>query len=265
MLQSPRISVRAYESVARSHSHAHHQIVAPLRGRLEMEIGSRVGAVSASRAAVVPAGEAHGFFAREANAFLIVDVPVSPLDAAQAAVFERAANDPFPVLDAGAIHLTRYLAGAIRVGAPVASTHRAALLVEALAGLDASPAPDRRIEKVLSVLEERIAEPLDMRDVAADCGLSESRLHLLFRRETGTTPAAYLRDRRIAMSMQLLRDTALPVSAIAERCGYREPAAFARAFRRVSGVTPRMYRVRGDASRGSEPGSPGQAPRGESG
>jgi AraC family transcriptional regulator len=41
---------------------------------------------------------------------------------------------------------------------------------------------------------------------------------------------------------RLLRTTEMPVADVALACGYRRPAAFAAAFLRHAGTTPRAFR-----------------------
>lgn len=54
-----------------------------------------------------------------------------------------------------------------------------------------------------------------------------------------------IRDELIAsMATQALKETTLPIGHIAAQVGYSEPAAFDRAFKRLTGFTPREYRKR---------------------
>jgi AraC-like DNA-binding protein len=50
---------------------------------------------------------------------------------------------------------------------------------------------------------------------------------------------------RYEVARQLLRDTAMPMIAIAQSLQFAEASAFARAFRRWSGMPPTKWRLRG--------------------
>ena len=52
-----------------------------------------------------------------------------------------------------------------------------------------------------------------------------------FRAEHGTTPMAYLWERRTALGIDLLSHTGLPLKAVAERCGFRTTHHFSRRVR----------------------------------
>ncbi len=82
-------------------------------------------------------------------------------------------------------------------------------------------------------------------DLAAAAGLSRFHFSRLFQRSEGTSPAAWLTDLRLRQATRLLRDRDLSVAAIAERCGYVDPAYFCRVFRRTFGVSPGEFRTSG--------------------
>jgi transcriptional regulator GlxA family with amidase domain len=52
----------------------------------------------------------------------------------------------------------------------------------------------------------------------------------------------YRRRARILAAASLLNDTRLPVGAIAAEVGFESQSAFAKAFRGVTGKTPRAFR-----------------------
>lgn len=62
-----------------------------------------------------------------------------------------------------------------------------------------------------------------------------------FRRETGTTPAAFVEQLRVEAARRLLEQTDATVAAIASRIGLRHAETLHRAFRRQVGTTPERY------------------------
>ena len=55
-IRMPVIQVRRYGADVVTHSHAYHQVVLGLNGRLEIEVGGNAGWVTQTCAAVVPGG-----------------------------------------------------------------------------------------------------------------------------------------------------------------------------------------------------------------
>ncbi len=101
---------------------------------------------------------------------------------------------------------------------------------------------DRRLARVVDYMSSRLSEPMTLADLAAEAGISVHHFVRLFRRQTGLTPYAYLARLRMEAATRLLKTTDLPVSELARLCGFSSPSAFAAAFARYSGVSPRVYR-----------------------
>ena len=68
----------------------------------------------------------------------------------------------------------------------------------------------------------------------------------LFREHLNTTAGNYITLRRMEKARHLLAFSSLPITEIAEQCGYRYEYYFAREFKRHSGISPRQYRLKKD-------------------
>jgi transcriptional regulator GlxA family with amidase domain len=68
-----------------------------------------------------------------------------------------------------------------------------------------------------------------------------------FKVSTGTTPAAWVRSRRLDEARRLLETTDLPVDRIAAACGFGNPVTLRQNFAVAFGSTPSSYRRRFDA------------------
>lgn len=117
----------------------------------------------------------------------------------------------------------------------------------------ASRASELRREQVYSYIEQSLAEPnLSPAAIALAQGISIRQLDRLLR-EDGTSPASYIRRRRLDHCRRDLVDpdkAATPISMIGGAWGFLDPAGFGRAFRREYGMSPGDYRRRyGPAAR----------------
>ncbi len=108
-------------------------------------------------------------------------------------------------------------------------------------------------------IDEHLFEPFCVRDLAKRSGTSESTLLRVFRREVGTAPASYVRERRLDASLLLLRSERYSVGEVAARVGYASLAAFTAAFGKRFGEPPSSFR-RVDADLARLPPH-GEAPR----
>src|SRR4030095_1120678 len=101
---------------------------------------------------------------------------------------------------------------------------------------------DRRIELVVAQLEADTSRAWDARTLGELVHLSASRFRHLFKQETGTTPAQYLRELRFRKAELLLRTTFMSLKEIADAVGLVSLSHFMRDFKKRYGMTPREYR-----------------------
>lgn len=219
------LSLREYGASHGSHSHAHFQVLVGLDGELELEIEGRGQRVRAGDGVVVPAGERHDFGAAEGSVCLVLDT--------HEALWERCAGSPQRPLQVGA--LAAYLAGALREGLPLASLQGPRLLLEAWAPAAArSTRPHRSIDwlALAAWTQARMDQPLTVAQLAQRVHLSTSQFALRCHEMHGMSPLQWLREQRLQRA-RLLRDSGLPVAAVARRTGYRSPSALTAALRRA--------------------------------
>jgi len=100
------------------------------------------------------------------------------------------------------------------------------------------------LAEVFTVIDRRLGEPLSLRDVAHELGMTPGHLTTVVRRRTGRTVQEWIIERRMAEARSLLSDTELPVGEIARRVGISDPGYFSRLFRRTHGTSPRQWRGR---------------------
>jgi AraC family L-rhamnose operon transcriptional activator RhaR len=94
-------------------------------------------------------------------------------------------------------------------------------------------------------LVDNLALRFEIRDVAAQVGLSERQLGRLFRQVTGKTILAYLTHLRLERARQLLLDRDLPIKQVARAVGYPDTHYFTTLFGKRTGMTPGQFRRSG--------------------
>lgn len=105
----------------------------------------------------------------------------------------------------------------------------------------ALPQPADWIDRVRGELIRALTEGrAELGNVATRCGMSERTLrrHL---DAAGTSFRSLTDDVRRAHALQLIDEGQTRVIAIAQACGYNDATAFARAFRRWTGLSPQRY------------------------
>ena len=108
--------------------------------------------------------------------------------------------------------------------------------------------PTERIVAILAMVEDHLAEPLTVAELAAAAHLGLGQFHQRFLAETGYTPADYRARRRLLKAQELLAEPTLSITDIALTLGFSTSQYFATFFRRFTGMSPRDYRRRAHAS-----------------
>ncbi|MDR6626358.1 AraC family transcriptional regulator [Caulobacter segnis] len=232
------LSFRRYGEDAPQHAHAFDQIVLPRRGVLEMEIDGKGGRVDPGRAAVVPPGVRHAFAASGENLFVVADIGGDLMKP-----FERLRERPFAPVTGAVRGLLDFLSGeapgAIETG--VARLWTPLLL----RGLSAAPIRvDPRLARAAAMIEARFDQPLTVRDLAGEAGMSQSRFFARFAEAYRMTPHAALMDARLRAAQRLLSETSLSIAEIAARTGHGDQSALTKRMKAMLGVTPGAWRGR---------------------
>ncbi len=98
------------------------------------------------------------------------------------------------------------------------------------------------INKAIEYIQKNYQNPILVTDIANYVSLSRTYLTAIFKQTLNLSPQQFLLKFRITKASELLVNTALPINAIAHSCGYTDPLAFSKTFRRVTGMSPSDYR-----------------------
>jgi AraC family transcriptional regulator of adaptative response / methylphosphotriester-DNA alkyltransferase methyltransferase len=99
------------------------------------------------------------------------------------------------------------------------------------------------------IVEREYAADLSLDDIARRVASSRRQLQRAYAEIGGTTFRDHLTAVRMRAAADMLSSRALTVREVAHRVGYRQPAQFAKAFRRHHGVAPSDYRAGAAADR----------------
>ena len=104
---------------------------------------------------------------------------------------------------------------------------------------------DPRIGTALRSVHEHLNHPWTVESLAEAAGMSRSAFAAQFKELLGQTPLEYVTDWRMQKATQLLREQDRKLIDVAQSVGYESDAAFSKAFKRIVGVTPGVYRHSG--------------------
>jgi AraC-like DNA-binding protein len=93
-----------------------------------------------------------------------------------------------------------------------------------------------------NVMEANFGYNLKIEDYAQLCHLSLSAFKRSFKQFYKTTPAAWLKQRKLDLTLHRLLTSDLPVNQISFECGFEDPSHFIRVFKQKYKATPHQYR-----------------------
>jgi len=99
------------------------------------------------------------------------------------------------------------------------------------------------LDEANAIVEREYASDLALDDIARRVASSRRQLQRAYAEIGGTTFRDHLTRVRMDRAAELLASRALTVREVAHRVGYRQPAQFAKAFRRHRGVAPSDFRA----------------------
>jgi AraC family transcriptional regulator len=103
--------------------------------------------------------------------------------------------------------------------------------------------PTAPVARSVYFVETYFDRQITLDDMAAAAGISKFHFSREFKARTGLAPGAFLRGYRVVRAMDDLLSSTGRISEIAAAAGYHNAAAFSRAFRKVTGSTPYLFRM----------------------
>lgn len=124
--------------------------------------------------------------------------------------------------------------------------HKILLLLLKMPKEDFSPRPlserDKIMQAAASYIKENCYKPITLREISSDFGFTPEYFSSIFKKAIGLNFIDYLNNMRVAMSLDFLSDTDVPINEISEKCGFNDSNYFTIVFKKVTGVSPTKYR-----------------------
>lgn len=115
----------------------------------------------------------------------------------------------------------------------------------------AEPVPEEnelpRYEELRALREAIYDDPMNpwsVEEMCSDMGVSRTYFHRLYLKAFGVTCRQDVIESRLLYAAELLKNTDMSVSEVAEQCGYDSDSYFMRQFKQHKGCTPSEYRRR---------------------
>lgn len=113
---------------------------------------------------------------------------------------------------------------------------------ESFGAADASLATSKGVLRAQQILKQRFVSPPSLDDLAKEVGVSRSGLCSGFRQIVGQSIFGYIQELRMERALELLTDSAEPITGIAYAVGYCHQSSFTVAVQRRFGMSPSELR-----------------------
>lgn len=117
-----------------------------------------------------------------------------------------------------------------------------ALVVTLLgANRSAEAVPPRWLEDIIAMIHDHWNENLSLSQLSSATGVHPVTISKSFGKFFGTTLGKYTREMKVNKALQLARTTAMPLVQVAMECGFFDQSHFIKAFRSVTGRSPKHW------------------------
>ena len=120
--------------------------------------------------------------------------------------------------------------------------HMLSLLQLSIGSISQTESKSKVFDSILSFVQGNFMHDITLRNIAEACSCSESTVSHLFKEHTDQTVKKYINDLRIKQAEKFLTTTDLPISRIADFCGFNNTNYFSTAFKKKFGTAPQKYR-----------------------
>src|SRR5450432_2120238 len=100
----------------------------------------------------------------------------------------------------------------------------------------------RRIEKIMTYLNNNFNETITLGDAAKIAGMAQVSLSRFFKLRTGKTFIDTLNEVRLGHATRMLIDTTNSINEVAYKCGFNNMSNFNRIFKKKKDSTPKEFR-----------------------
>jgi len=231
-----------------------HELILCLRGRGYARIAGRLHPVRAGEMLWVNCHRPHEYGAEKSDPWELLWIRMEGprlarmcelLSIAEAPVFQNIGLESArPLYE----EIFRHLAG--EAPEAPAMIHAAAARLIALAFTARSRHSGPRVSEAPPVLRKALErmklfyfERLRVADLAALVGMSESHFSRVFKSAFGASPIDWLRRERISQAKRRLAETRDAIKEIATQVGYNDRYFFSKDFKRLAGISPRVFRA----------------------
>ncbi|OKH18959.1 helix-turn-helix transcriptional regulator [[Limnothrix rosea] IAM M-220] len=103
--------------------------------------------------------------------------------------------------------------------------------------------PPHQLSQILDYIDSSLEQDIKLADLAQLLDMSQFHFGRLFKQSIGRSPYQYLIQQRVERAKRLLKNTDYLITDIALECGFNSHSHLTNKFRKMTGMTPKAFRV----------------------
>lgn len=102
--------------------------------------------------------------------------------------------------------------------------------------------PKYKLRESIAYIQEHLGEEISLEAIASHLNMSQYYFCHLFKQSMGVSPYQYVIQQRVNKAKQLLKHRQLTITDVALECGFANQTHFTKHFRKLTGITPKVFR-----------------------
>lgn len=98
------------------------------------------------------------------------------------------------------------------------------------------------LDKMITYIKKNLTKPLSLSDVSLQCSVSAPYAARVFKKHLNMTAAEYINSEKLYYACELIKNTSMNISEIADYLGYCDVFYFSKIFKRKFGKSPSKFR-----------------------
>lgn len=99
------------------------------------------------------------------------------------------------------------------------------------------------VKKMIIYIRKNLTKPLSLSEISSECSLSVPYTSRIFKKHMNMTVTEYINNEKLYYACELIRNTSMNISEIADYLGYCDVFYFSKLFKKKFGISPSKYSI----------------------
>ena len=97
------------------------------------------------------------------------------------------------------------------------------------------------VKKMIIYIKKNLTKPLSLSEISSECSVSAPYASRIFKKYMNMTVTEYINNEKLYYACELILNTSMNISEIADYLGYSDVFYFSKLFKKKFGISPSRY------------------------